>query len=403
MYFILMNKLFFELIRVSIGEEACLSHTPKAAEWKELYSIAKQQSLVGICFAGLQKLQRQCQCPPEALYLRWMGMAAKIQQQGEKHREVIGRVCELLTTKGIDAIFMKGLVCAERYVVRGAASDTDNFSNHSTLTTNLSLLRQCGDIDFVVCEEDFAKTLDALEEVAEVDRSLVHEHHGMAHMDPSTGPGQDSVQLEPHYKIHNYQNPWNDRMMRRLQKEVMDAPKCYVEIGGKKIRKFPMEFEGMFLVSHMVNHVYEEGLGLRQVIDFAFWINALKVRGERLEVRDEGLEVRGFDMELYHEYLRKMNMTRAARIFTCICEKYLGVDRFIMGYAYTEKEEAFADKMVADITAVGNFAKDVKLEAGLHAYIWTTKRAFTLGYLCPSEARWWPLSKFARFFWKKLK
>lgn len=153
----------------------------------------------------------------------------------------------------------------------------------------------------------------------------------------------------------------------------------------------------MFLVSHMANHVYEEGLGLRQVIDFAFWINALKVRGE-------GLEVRWFDMELYQEYLRKMNMTRAARIFTCICEKYLGVDRFIMGYAYTEKEEAFADKMVTDIMAVGNFAKDVKLEADLQAYLWTTtKRAISLGYLCPSEARWWPVSKLARFFWKKMK
>lgn len=80
------------------------------------------------------------------------------------------------------------------------------------------------------------------------------------------------VQLEPHYKIHNFQNPWNDRMMMRLQKEVMDAPKCNAEIGRKKIRKFPMEFEGMFLVSHMVNHVYEEGLGLRQVMDYGLWV-----------------------------------------------------------------------------------------------------------------------------------
>ena len=92
-------------------------------------------------------------------------------------------------------------------------------------------------------------------------------------------------------------------------------------------------------------------------------------------------------MELYHEYLRKMNMTRAARAFTRICEKYLGADRLIMGYTYTEKEEAFADKMVTDIMAVGNFAKDVELEAGLQAYMWTTRRAVTLGYLCPSEAR----------------
>lgn len=110
-----INNLFFELIRIAIGVDGCLSWTPKVAEWQELYAIAKKQSLIGISFAGVQKLQMQQQCPPEMLYLKWMGMAAKIQQQGEKHREVIGRESELLTAKGIDAIFMKGLICTSRY------------------------------------------------------------------------------------------------------------------------------------------------------------------------------------------------------------------------------------------------------------------------------------------------
>lgn len=371
-----MNKLFFELIRVAIGNGVSLSHMHHSTnsgqatveEWKELYAMAKKQSLVGICFAGVQKtlsnspLKGENWNLPEALYLQWMGMAAKLQQQGEKHREVIGRVSELLTAKGIDAIFMKGLVCASRYPQPE--------------------LRQCGDIDFVVREVDYARTLDVLETVADVDRSLVHEHHGMAHI--------GGVQLEPHYKIHNYQNPWNDRMMRRLQKEVLDAPKCYVTIEGKEIRKFPMEFEGMFLVSHMVNHVYEEGLGLRQVMDYGLWVRDLPNHKD-------------FDMELYHVYLDKMHMRRAARIFTRICEKHLGVEHGIFGYGYTDKEMAFADRLMADIMAVGNFAKEVKLDAGWDAYKWTTKRAFSLGYLCPSEAYWWPVSKFFRYFAKKLR
>lgn len=369
-----INQLFFELIRVAIGNAECLSHTPSADEWNGLYALAKKQALVGICFAGAQKLSINHPSLivnlSESFRLQWMGIAAKIQQQGEKHRAVIGMVGDLLTANEIEAIFMKGLVCASRYPQPE--------------------LRQCGDIDFVVREEDYASTLDVLETVADVDRSLVHEHHGMAYTHPSTGSGQVPVQLEPHYKIHNYQNPWNDRMMRRLQKEVLDAPKCYVEIGGKKIRKFPMEFEGMFLVSHMVNHVYEEGLGLRQVLDYGFWINDLPNHKD-------------FDIELYHAYLDKMHMRRAARIFTRICEKYLDVEHGIFGYGYTEKEMAFADRLMADIMAVGNFAKEVKLKAGWNAYMWTTKRALTLGHLCSSEAYWWPVSKLFRFFAKKLR
>ena len=77
------NKIFFELIQVAIGKRVCLSHTPSAAEWQTLYDMALKQSLVGICFAGVQKLQELQQAPPEMLYLQWMGMAAKIQQRNE--------------------------------------------------------------------------------------------------------------------------------------------------------------------------------------------------------------------------------------------------------------------------------------------------------------------------------
>ena len=51
-----INTLFFELIQVALGTRICLSHTPSANEWGVLYAMAKKQSLVGVCFAGVQKL-----------------------------------------------------------------------------------------------------------------------------------------------------------------------------------------------------------------------------------------------------------------------------------------------------------------------------------------------------------
>ena len=57
MYMNDINNIFFELIRVAIGNAGCLSHTPTAAEWNVLYAMAKEQSLVGICFAGVQRQQ----------------------------------------------------------------------------------------------------------------------------------------------------------------------------------------------------------------------------------------------------------------------------------------------------------------------------------------------------------
>ena len=50
-----IKTLFFELIQVTIGTRICLSHTPSADEWGELYAMAKKQSLVGVCFAAVQR------------------------------------------------------------------------------------------------------------------------------------------------------------------------------------------------------------------------------------------------------------------------------------------------------------------------------------------------------------
>lgn len=56
-----MEELFFELIRVAIGTEICLTHFPTANEWGKLYEAAKKQSLLGVCmFCWSSKIARKC-------------------------------------------------------------------------------------------------------------------------------------------------------------------------------------------------------------------------------------------------------------------------------------------------------------------------------------------------------
>ena len=90
-----IERLFFTLIKVAIGKEGVLCKTPTSKEWQQLYDMAKKQSLVGVCFAGVQKQVNQHQELPEMLYLTWMGMAAKIQQRNE----IVNRQCAELQAK----------------------------------------------------------------------------------------------------------------------------------------------------------------------------------------------------------------------------------------------------------------------------------------------------------------
>ena len=72
----------------------------------ELYAMAKKQSLVGVCFAGVQRLQQQRQEPPEMLYLTWMGMVAKIQQRNEVVDQQCKELWNVLHEAGLDAAVM---------------------------------------------------------------------------------------------------------------------------------------------------------------------------------------------------------------------------------------------------------------------------------------------------------
>ena len=72
-----IEQLFFELLRVSIGMSGCLSKTPTNEEWKALYDMAKKQTLVGVCFAGVHKLVEQRQELEKMLYLASVNVMKK--------------------------------------------------------------------------------------------------------------------------------------------------------------------------------------------------------------------------------------------------------------------------------------------------------------------------------------
>ena len=287
-----------------------------------------------------------------------------MEQINTLHRSVIVKIDKALKAEGIQAVFMKGQTVALRYPN--------------------PLHRTPGDIDFVVASEDFDRTMAVMEKIGKVDHGLVHEHHGMAWV--------DGVTVEPHYKVHNYQRPSTDQAMQEIFSSVFPSKLSSADIDGYEVPVFSPTFESVFLISHMVNHVYEEGLGLRQVIDYAMFLHNCADK---------------IDWMQHHEWLYRMHMERAWRIFTCICVNYLGLPLPSQVEPFSYNERKWAAALMEDIMRVGNFGRGeyVFKHQGLmdawKNYCWVAKRCIRLGFVCPSEARWWMISKVKRFFWKK--
>ena len=360
------QSLFLSLLRAALWGEKPDASAFVEAKWKQIFRLADTQTVPSLIVDGMGMLPPECMHVPIQEKLKRIGRMKQMERTNSLHRSVIVKIDEALRAEGIRAVFMKGQTTALRYPN--------------------PLHRTPGDIDFVVSVGDFDKTMAVMEKIGKVDHDLIHEHHGMAWV--------DGVTVEPHYKVHNYQCPSTDRAMQALFCDVFPDGLVSADMDGYQVPIFPPTFESVFLISHMVNHVYEEGLGLRQVIDYAMFLDK---RADRI------------DWVKHDEWLYRMHMERAWRIFTCICVKYLGLPLPSQVEPFSYQEEVWAEKMMVDIMRVGNFGRGEYVfshRGWLDAwrnYRWVAGRCWKLGFVCPSEARWWIVSKVTRFFWKKAK
>lgn len=235
-------KLFYELIQVSLGARDRLSYVPSASEWGELYDLAKKQSLVGVCFAGVQTLvdsDAEDYCGmPELQYLTWMGMAAKIQQKNE----VLNRQCvtlgKQLQEAGFDYVVMKGQEVGRYY-------------------HRLSDLRQSGDIDVWITNKTREEVIAFANEKG-CGGEFTHQHvHFHAFED---------TEVELHYIPAELHCPWYDRnLMRFFRLQVKGF-----RIGEEGYMTPTVEFDLLHQLAHSFRHLFGDGIGMRQVMDFHF-------------------------------------------------------------------------------------------------------------------------------------
>lgn len=362
-----MNELFFELIQVSLGTRICLSHTPNADEWGELYSIAKKQSLVGVCFAGVQRLQSQKQAPPEMLYLTWMGMAAKIQQRNE----VVNRQCvdlqAKLSAEGLRSSILKGQGVASLY------------------SAHLRGLRQSGDIDvYVDCGMEKAMEY-ARGKFSEVEYDYINAHL-LIYTD---------TEVELHWRIGYMVNLFKNRKLQGWVKSHEDSV-----FGGKacfdagEITVPTAEFNAFYILLHAFNHVNSEGLGLRQLMDYYFVLRDAQTKG-----------FSGSKVQEFQALLKEFGMMKFARGVMWLLHEVFGMERECMICEPDEKEGRF---LLNEVMTGGNFGhhdeRMKKIGTGKMVSVMNeVQHSMSIASHYPSAVFWRPIWIVYHFVWKRLK
>lgn len=369
------DKLFFELIRIAIGNQVCLSRTPKVKEWQELYAMAKKQSLVGICFAGVQKLQAQRQAPNSwdneqggGLYLQWMGMAAKIQQRNEVVNRQCVEVQAKLSSDGYRTCLLKGQGNAQSY------------------STDLKNLRQSGDIDIWV-DGERKDVIAYVQRISPTD-DISHQHARLDIINDTTSTSSVQVEVELHFVPSELEYWWTNRILQRYYDEARreQFANNTVSLGDTGLVNIPtVEFNLVFQMTHIYRHLFGEGIGLRQVMDYYFvLLHSME------EERKEAMTI-----------LRKLKMERFAGALMYVLEKTFGLDP---SFDICKPDEVTGKILLDDIMMSGNFGRAqgvVENDNWFKRTIRFTRKNMHLLQYYPTEVIADPFWRLWHFGWRK--
>ena len=103
-----MEKLFFELLQVAIGNMKSLSVSVTDADWHRLFEFCKRQALIGVGFSAVEKLYAMGVVCPAALRMQWMALALQIETRNALLNEQCRQLTERYKHDGFLTCILKG-------------------------------------------------------------------------------------------------------------------------------------------------------------------------------------------------------------------------------------------------------------------------------------------------------
>ena len=342
------HQLFFELLKTAIGQRKVLSAVPTQDEWQQLYGLLSKHTLLGIGFVAIQKLPEE-QWPPKMLVLKWTSVATAISHQNKTLNEECKSLCEEFRHDGVSSVVIKG------------QSNLENYPEE------LRWYRTPGDID-LWCEARNGVEIGEMVN-GEVVKS---EFHGIAgvieyckqyercrgrdipwhrvlyyHCELKSDNG---IAIEPHYRISYLHSPVRNHRLQKWFKNQFDV--C---LQNKCQLGFPVlssSVNVVYQLVHLYRHVFEGGIGLRQLMDYYF---ALRVwHNDVMECKDlqtqgmwsEGLGTAVMSKEEVMAVIRSFGMGKFAAAVMYVLHEVFAIPT---NYYICEPNEKEGRKLLEEI------------------------------------------------------
>ena len=371
-----MNDItaIFAFLKYCLGSKENMSRMVAGMDWQELYSFASKQALLGLCFEGIERLGKEY--PEELkqnpigreLLMTWMGKAQQIRRQNMKVNAVAGKLFSMLREDGMRCCVLKGQGNALMY--------PNPYS------------RTPGDIDVWV-----NASRERIMEYASK-KFVLGEDIRLQHLETSL----DGVPVELHFFPCSMNNPlYNARLQKWFKRNADLQCSNVVSLpdGIGEIAIPTTAFNVVYQLTHLYHHFFDEGIGMRQIIDYYYVV----ISDYLLVINDESLGIR----DTLQRELKHLGLWKFAGAVMYVLHETLGLSEEKMIAPMDEKRGKL---LLAEILDGGNFGRHFTKYAGFthqsmgKKYFLKIWRNMHFVRFYPAEALSEPIFRTWHFFWR---
>lgn len=231
---------FLALVRAGLWEKDVRLLSYSEFCFDDVYRLTEEQSVVGLIAAGLEHLSDVK--APQDLVLQIVGDTLQFEQQNLEMNKFIERLIKKLRKEGIETLLVKGQGIAQCY--------------------ERPFWRATGDVDLFLDYPNYRKASSILPSIS---NDVKKEQLDVLHL----GMTIDGWVVELHGTLHSQLGERIDGLLDIIQADTFENKKVRVwENGETEVMLPASDNDVIFIFTHILQHFYNGGIGLRQVCDW---------------------------------------------------------------------------------------------------------------------------------------
>lgn len=307
------QQAFFALVQGGLWENEVRLENLGKLNYSTIYRLAEEQAVVGLVAAGIEHVV-DVKIPQEVA-LSFVGNAIQLEQRNLAMNDFIANLIVKLRNNDIYTLLVKGQGIAQCY--------------------ERPLWRACGDVDLLLSNDNYERAKITLTSIA---NSVDVEDTKRKHLAMSI----DSWIVELHGSLHG---GWSKRVDSGIDQVIDDCfhfgnVRSWQNSGTQVFLPSPNN-DVLLIFSHILQHFFVEGIGLRQICD---WCRLIwRYRSE-------------IDVKLLENRLRSMRLVPKWKAFAALAVDYLGMNPQVMPlYDSATRWHKKGDMIMSLILDTGSF------------------------------------------------